>query len=128
MIKEATPADLKAADAIASTFNLFDFNSKDWASRDLASKTVMVIRDAADRLEGMATVLFGMAMQQRMGGGHNAGEFVFLAKTTKDIARVMRSLDTLCRADMNAEDRRVLKIASATKRKPKGKPRSGSRP
>jgi len=62
-----------------------------WASRSPTNKSMMVVREVADRLGGLSTVAYGLAFAEMAKGSQRApsplrSEFYFIAQLAADLA------------------------------------------
>jgi hypothetical protein len=71
----------------------------DWAKRSLESQTWCITREVANRLRGMAVVLYGMAMTS----GPNLRGLGFLASSADDLALCLERAEAVRRQRDDAE-------------------------
>jgi hypothetical protein len=112
----AAPSRRADHDTLARTF---DFDHLDlWSTRDTTGKAFVVLREGAARLDGMTNLLYALAGYHGT-HKHNAAKFMFLAASTRDIARVLGAMAELIHADGEAEFDSAVKAERAAKRKPR---------
>jgi hypothetical protein len=57
-----------------------------WETRDPENKRQVVVSEIAERLRGLSTLMYGMALRDMKGGNPNTAETSFLAASVGDLA------------------------------------------
>jgi hypothetical protein len=108
----ATPAKAAAAppkDALARMLWSGSELDEMWKRRDPTNKAMCAVTGAAERLEGLSKICWGLALAEIAKGGHDAKDgsaspHSFLARTLTDLSQGLREAHRLYWNDAQAED------------------------